>query len=180
VALIPDSDTVENVFHLERLEWENAETLQVTQLSRCERLLNIDASRVRNALASEPDSPNTDFMNALLEPDFEVVEEGDTLLVQNDFVTYHVTSTSELPTEQLEQFYAYSKMNTCDKALNGASISPFSEYAFAEAMEARNLFPATVEFTLLFEDTTITLTSTYEVGFATPEEEALVIEAIHY
>ncbi len=180
VTMLPDSDMVENVFHLERMEWENAETMNIMQFSRCERLVQIEASRTRNAISSEADSPAKEFVTALLNPEFEVEQEGSTVTLLNDFLNYRVETTSGLPADQLEQFYAYSRMNACNKAITGASISPYSEYAFLEELQSRDLFPEMVELQIKFEETTIVSTSSYTVGYATTGEEMLVKGAIHY
>ena len=79
VTMLPDSDMVENVFHLERMEWENAETMNIMQFSWCERLVQIEASRTRNAISSEADSPAKELVTALLNPELKVEQKSSTV-----------------------------------------------------------------------------------------------------
>ena len=100
-----------------------------------------------SALANESEEV-AEFVRALVYPEFDIVETGDTLVFENAVFRYEISEALPLTPDQAQRFYAHDRLNAYRKAMMMRQFPPFAQLLITEALEARQILPTSMSLTV--------------------------------
>ena len=100
-----------------------------------------------SALAAQPEAVAS-FVRAMLYPEFEMTESGDTLVFENAALRYEVQESIPLTAEFTRRYYAYDELNAYRKAMLMRQFPPFAQLLVSDSLAARQVLPTSLALTV--------------------------------
>lgn len=159
------------LFDLDNQTWREIDSKTLVKLEEAEQWARNSAEKTRASLDKVQDPEIRRFVESLLEPKFSIEEEGKTLTLKNEFLTYRIPDGEKLNETQSKAFFAYDKLNALRKAYNQRKLPPYPQLAVTKELESRSLLPKTIEFSMKTKAASQNLKISIARGDLSPEDK---------
>lgn len=130
------------VFDLEEMTWMSWADTEVMGLTRCRAWTEVyvETKRLSNQLIKDPSEAR--YAKSVLEPELQVSEKEDVLILSNEYFRYAISGSLELNAAQLERYNRYEILNAYCKAMTDQMAPPFMQLFVSQEIKKRNVAPS--------------------------------------
>jgi hypothetical protein len=173
-----DNAQVVAVYDLDRMTWTEFSPPRTVTLNDCEAWARASVQRTEQSLARSTDERLNKFIRLTLDPQFEVAEQDNALLIKNEIFAFSISDPQPVSDQQRAQFFAYDRLNAYRKAIVERKFGPQAQLAVLDELEKRGFVPGSIELQVSTPAGPVKLATTMRVTEMTPDEKKRVAGAI--
>jgi hypothetical protein len=160
-------------YDLHAPSWTEANDGQIT-LEKARAWAGDSKQRALASLGRVSDPDQKAFTALLLEPRFEVSQEGGTLRLDSHFITYVANEPLAISEELRADYFKYDELNAYRKAMIIRRTPPFVQLSVASILQQHALVPGHLVMTLRTPGGTIEVVTRAQLGELSSAELTLI------
>lgn len=167
------------VFDLRRGAWHHHEKGTWVDLEACRQWEAASMEMSKKSLANAPSDDFRDFFEAMIKPDFKVIEQvSGELVISNSHFEYVVTLDPKASPAELSRFLAYDRLNAYQRPMTERGFPPTPTLAVDEVLAEKKIFPAKMTASIWSPKGDVKMVSDWKIKPITPEITAEVEAAV--
>ncbi len=173
-----DSTKVAAVYNLDSKSWREIEKGLTVTSAVCQRWVDASTERTRRSLKQQSDPDLVRFVQASLDPQFQVSDGEGVVVLANDVLTYRLSDPLTVDEATLRRFLLYDRLNAYRKAMVDGKLPPNAQLAVDAELERRRLLPGKMEMVIKVKGRIVKLDCRNRIENLTSEEKDRVAAAI--
>ncbi|MDX1388157.1 MAG: hypothetical protein R3344_03155 [Acidobacteriota bacterium] len=165
-----------SVMDLGEATWTDVKSKRTVPLVECIAWVDEITRNNIERMNKAADSHNKWIRQRMLEPEFEVEQVDELLVLSSQYFVYRISPAPDVSAEQAKLYYEYDRLNANCGAMVRGELPPNVTLAILEELQPRGIVPASMDFEQEFDNEITSLTITYDYGALTSEERAQVAE----
>ena len=145
-AVMVNGGRLESIIDLVESAYAAADSDRTVALDDClawvENVTNFNIVR----LSQTEDSPGKLYSLRQIDPQFEIEDTGDILVLKNELILYRISPAPGISPEQAEMYYAYDRINSNCGPMVREQVPPYISLAILHELESRGIVPASMYF----------------------------------
>ena len=141
------------LYDLERMAWHDNDRKAWIDMASCRAWEKASIEKTRESLASSRDAEVNAFVEAAIDPRFNVqLNQNGTLTISNSHLTYSIIPDEDFALEQTERYFAYDRLNAFHKALTEKQLPPTAQLEVDNILLQKQVFPKQMNGRMLTRD----------------------------
>jgi len=166
---------LKTVYYLDNQSWWLVDSSELITLVEAQEHVQEEAEKTRARLTDEVTPRLRRLMETLLDPQFEIEQTDDALMMTNEFMSYTIKTDQSLTDDQAERFFEFRRL----EAYRKASIPPFTHFVVNNELRIRQMLPSEmVRVVETMWGETATIHTTMELEDVTQEEYEKVMDML--
>jgi hypothetical protein len=135
-----------DLFDLQAMAWFDTDLRRWVDLNFCQQWEKGTIERTKLELSKASDNDVAAFVEASINPRFRIEKKTDgDVVASNSHFTYVITPNAEIPSDQLNRYIAYDRLNAYQKAMKERKLPPTVQLAVDDIMAQEKIFPKHLE-----------------------------------